>query len=203
MIRVCAAVIGAGLAMAGCGGPAEAGQMNAGRIDGGQVTADAELAVPDGATQAFTYDPAIAPTGARLAVTAGATPGGTAVRLVVSGLLPERGYAAHVHQLPCGATGAAAGPHHQHDVDPAAGPDKPSSDPAFANPSNEIWLDLRTDGSGNGEVRAEVPFALGDRRPASVIVHEAERTATEPGKSGTAGARVACLNVPFSQVTTG
>jgi Cu-Zn family superoxide dismutase len=48
-----------------------------------------------------------------------------------------------------------------------------------------------------------VPFALGDRRPASVIVHEAERTATEPGKAGTAGARVACLSVPFAQVTAG
>ena len=52
-------------------------------------------------------------------------------------------------------------------------------------------------------MRAEVPFALGDRRPASVILHEAEQTATEPGKAGTAGARVACLNVPFAQVTSG
>ena len=57
--------------------------------------------------------------------------------------------------------------------------------------------------SGNGAVKAVVPFALGDRRPASVIVHEAERTATEPGKAGTAGARVACLSVPFAQVTAG
>jgi hypothetical protein len=31
-------------------------------------------------------------------------------------------------------------------------------------------------------------------------VHEAEKTATEQGKAGTAGARIACLSVPFADV---
>jgi superoxide dismutase, Cu-Zn family len=198
-----AVVIAGSLTLLACGGPAEADRMDVALVDAGQVTADGTLAPPEGGGPALTYNPAVAPAGARLAVTADATPNATTVALQVTGLLPNRGYAAHVHQLPCGPTGAAAGPHHQHEVDPAAGPEKPSSDPACANARNEIWLDLRTDGSGNGAVQAVVPFALGDRRPASVIVHEAERTATEPGKAGTAGARVACLSVPFAQVTAG
>jgi Cu-Zn family superoxide dismutase len=164
-----------------------------------EVSAEGVLAPPDKAQGAFTYDPALAPEGARLSVEARESDGSTEVQLEVSGLLPNRGYAAHVHERPCGPTGAAAGPHYQHEVDPAATPDKPSSDPAFANPQNEIWLDLRTDASGNSEVRSEVPFVFSDRAPASVVIHEAEATATEPGKAGTAGARVACLDVPFDE----
>jgi Cu-Zn family superoxide dismutase len=164
-----------------------------------ETSAEGLLAPPDKAQGAFTYNPAVAPEGARLAVQVRKSDGSTEVQLDVSGLLPNRGYAAHVHERPCGPTGAAAGPHYQHQVDPAATPDKPSSDPAYANPQNEIWLDLRTDASGNSQVRSEVPFVFGDRAPASVIIHEAEATATEPGKAGTAGARVACLDVPFDE----
>jgi Cu-Zn family superoxide dismutase len=125
------------------------------------------------------------------------------VRLEVGGLLPNRGYAVHVHTQPCGPTGAAAGPHFQHDVDPAATPEQPSADPAFANPRNEIWLDVRTDAEGDGETTAQVPFVFADRAPASVVVHEAEATATAPGEAGMAGSRVACLNVPFDQAAAG
>jgi Cu-Zn family superoxide dismutase len=215
-----AAVIAAGLmGVAACGGPAQSAEPQtpaataaeafaaastaAGETASNEVTASGTLAGPESTTESFTYNPAVAPAGAQLTVTAGAAADRTTVRLQVTRLLPNRGYAAHVHQLPCGPTGAAAGPHHQHQLDPAATPEKASSDPAFANPSNEIWLDLRTDAAGNGEARAEVPFTFGDRRPASVIVHEAEQTATEPGKAGTAGARVACLNVPFAEVAPG
>ena len=60
-----------------------------------------------------------------------------------------------------------AGPHFQNQVDPAAAPGKPSTDPAYANPQNEIWLDLRTDGDGDGGSRVEVPFTFTDRAPAS------------------------------------
>jgi Cu-Zn family superoxide dismutase len=168
----------------------------------GETSAEGALAPPDRAQGAFTYDPAQAPEGARVAVSARAGDGSTEVRLDVSGLLPNRGYAAHVHERPCGPTGAAAGPHHQHQVDPAATPDKPSTDPAFANPQNEIWLDLRTDGNGNGHRLATVPFVFSDRAPASVVIHQAEVTATEPGKAGTAGARVACLDVPFDEAAS-
>ncbi len=162
-----------------------------------EVSAEGVLAPPERAQNAFTYDSAAAPEGARLSVEAGGTDNGTQVRLRVTGLQPDRGYAAHAHAQACGPTGAAAGPHFQDEVDPAATPEKPSTDPAFANPSNEIWLDLRTDATGSGEATTEVPFEFDDRAPASVIIHANEVTATAPGQAGSAGGRVACLNVPF------
>jgi hypothetical protein len=115
----------------------------------------------------------------------------------VIGLLPDRGYAAHARARPCGPTGAVAGRHYQNEVDPAATPEQPSTDPDFANPRNEIWLDLRTDGDGNAVAGNEVPCVFSDRAPASVVIHQAEATATGPGDAGSAGRRVACLNVPF------
>ena len=125
--------------------------------------------------------------------------GSTVVALDVEGLLPDRGYAAHLHVKPCGATGADAGPHFQNTPDPAAGPDRPSTDPAYANPENEVWLDLHTDADGNGHAEAEVAFTfVPNRSPRSVVVHEAELTATHAGHAGTAGARAACLTLPTS-----
>ena len=78
----------------------------------------------------------------------------TSVALTVAGLLPNRGYAAHLHTRPCGPTGADAGPHFQNRVDPAATPEQPSTDPAYANPQNEFWLDVRTDAAGAGQTRS-------------------------------------------------
>jgi Cu-Zn family superoxide dismutase len=155
------------------------------------------LAPPERATDAFTYNPALAPEGAEVEVEIDTSGGSTAVNLGVSGLLPNRGYAAHAHVNPCGATGDVAGPHFQNQPDPAAAPGKPSTDPAYANPQNEIWLDLRTDGDGDGDSTARVPFTFADRAPASVVIHEAETTATTPGQAGVAGARLACVTVPF------
>ncbi|MCA1671834.1 MAG: superoxide dismutase family protein, partial [Actinobacteria bacterium] len=145
---------------------------------------------------AFTYNPDLAPPGARLTVTLTPSDGATMGKLDVSGLLPNRGYAVHLHANPCGSTGAAAGPHFQHQVDPVATPDKPSTDPKYANPDNEVWLDVQTDAKGSGTSTAKVPFAFTDRAPASVVVHEAMKTATQPGEAGTAGDRVACLTLP-------
>jgi superoxide dismutase, Cu-Zn family len=157
--------------------------------------AEGVLAPPERAGDAFTYNPALAPEGAEISVYTDTDGGTTAVRLEVAGLLPGRGYAAHAHVNACGPTGDAAGPHFQNQVDPAAAPGRPSTDPAFANPQNEIWLDLRTDGEGDGESTAEVPFVFADRAPASVVIHEAEVTATTPGQAGSAGARLACLTI--------
>jgi Cu-Zn family superoxide dismutase len=157
--------------------------------------AEGVLAPPERAGDAFTYNPALAPEGAEISVYTDTDGGTTAVRLEVAGLLPGRGYAAHAHVNACGPTGDAAGPHFQNQLDPAAAPGRPSTDPAFANPQNEIWLDLRTDGEGDGESTAEMPFVFADRAPASVVIHEAEVTATTPGQAGSAGARLACLTI--------
>ena len=196
------ALVAVALGATGCGQPSPpAAAPNAptptGQPPPQQITAEGVLAPPDQATNAFTYDPALAPPGARIAVQAGEADGATQIRMEVQGLQPNRGYAAHAHARACGPTGDAAGPHFQNVVDPAANPQQPSTNPAYANPQNEIWLDLRTDGSGNAEVNAEVPFVFTDRAPASVVIHQHEATATAPGQAGSAGGRVACLDVPF------
>ena len=135
------------------------------------------------------YDAAF-PTTASARVHVVETPSGRAVvTLSVTGLEPNRTYGAHAHVNPCGLTGAAAGPHWQ-------AVDGPST-PQFANPDNEIWLDVTTDETGAGTTQASraVPFSPDDR-PRSVIIH-ALPTATTPTGSGTAGARLACVTVAF------
>ena len=164
------------------------------------VTAEGTLAAADHGSGAVTYNPAVAPEGAHLAVTVSdSDDGGTIVTLEAEGLLPDRGYAAHAHVKPCGPTGADAGPHFQNTPDPAAEPDHPSTDPAYANPGNEVWLDLHTDADGDGHAETEVPFAFEENRsPRSLVVHEAETTDTHAGHAGTAGGRAACITLQTS-----
>ena len=189
---VLAAVIGV-LALSGCGGgtattPAATAPSTSARNV--QVSATFEAA-PGGA--AVTYDQALVEAGARGAVSSQSSGGNTTVELAVRGLEPDRRYGAHAHTKPCGAKGEDAGPHFQNEVDPV----QPSVDPAYANPQNEIWLDLTTDATGAGSATATVPFEFpADRRAQSVIIHAME-TMTEPGKAGTAGARAACITVAF------
>ena len=181
---------GACLLAVAVAGPAAADQ---------EATAEGTLAAADHGSGAVSYNPAVAPEGAHLSVTIDDADGSTVVALDVEGLLPDRGYAAHAHVKPCGATGADAGPHFQNTPDPAAGPGRPSTDPAYANPDNEVWLHLHTDADGAGHAEAEVPFAFTpNRSPRSIVVHEAESTATDAGHAGTAGGRAACLTLPTS-----
>jgi superoxide dismutase, Cu-Zn family len=135
-----------------------------------------------------------APEGARARVQSVETADGrTVVTLHVSGMEPHARYGVHAHVSPCGSTGGAAGPHFQHVVDPVS----PSVDPAYANPHNEVWLDLTTNRAGEGRAKTVLDWQFSPtRRPASVILHE-RHTATAPGVAGTAGKRVACLTVPF------
>jgi superoxide dismutase, Cu-Zn family len=139
-----------------------------------------------------TYDQKLAPSGAQLSVLGFSGARSTTVVLNTRGLLPKRDYGAHVHVRPCGALPSDSGPHFQDKKDPV----QPSVDPAYANPRNEIWLDFTTDRLGNGYAVANVPWGFGKREAASVVVH-ATHTHTDPGHAGTAGARLACLNVDF------
>jgi Cu-Zn family superoxide dismutase len=119
--------------------------------------------------------------------------GDTIVTLHVRGLEPRTAYGAHAHVNACGLDGAAAGPHFQNVVDPVT----PSVDPAYANPANEIWLDLTTNAAGKGVAHTKVSWQFSpDRRARSVVLHE-QHTAEAPGSAGTAGARLACLDVAF------
>ncbi|WP_214404156.1 superoxide dismutase family protein [Pseudonocardia lacus] len=174
------------LLLAGCGGSEPVGSGPPAR----DVAVNATfMTTPE---VAITYSEDLVRVGARGAVSAHADEGGTTVRLAVRGLLPDRVYGAHAHALPCGADGDAAGPHFQHEPDPG----QPSTDPRFANPENEVWLDLTTDANGAGSVETVVPWQFTDRRARSVVIH-AEPTRTGPGEAGTAGQRVACVSVDF------
>ena len=118
--------------------------------------------------------------------------GSTVVTLHVRGLLPNRDYGAHAHVNPCGSTGAAAGPHYQDVVAPAGH----ATDPAYANPDNEVWLDVTTDSDGAGSAQALVRWQFRSGGANSVVLH-AHHTDTAAGVAGTAGPRLACLTVPF------
>jgi superoxide dismutase, Cu-Zn family len=139
------------------------------------------------------YSPAV-PQGATARVQAVYNAAGDSViTLHVWGLMPNTEYGAHAHQNPCGLTGAAAGPHFQRSVDPV----QPSVNAAYANPSNEIWLDFTTDEDGNASAQSvqRWQFEPG-RRAHSVIIHQ-EHTSTGPANPGTAGPRLGCLTVDF------
>ncbi|WBB60956.1 superoxide dismutase family protein [Streptomyces sp. WMMC500] len=148
-----------------------------------------ENAEPD---DGLTYDPTLVPAGAGITVVEVARDGRTSVRMGLSGLLPNRTYGAHVHTKPCGPDPAAAGPHYQNEADPV----QPSVDPAYANPENEVWLDFTTDRLGNAYTSARQDWRFRPGEARSVVVHE-HATMTHPGGAGMAGARLACLSVPF------
>jgi Cu-Zn family superoxide dismutase len=144
-----------------------------------------------GAT-AITYDPAVVPAGATAQVETAAGPGTVRVRLKVTGLIPRRAYGAHLHTMACTALPDAAGPHYQHSADPS----KPSVDPAYANPANEVWLDFTADAAGTADASAVQPWTFDASRPPRSLILHAQVTRTEPGVAGTAGPRVACLTLP-------
>jgi Cu-Zn family superoxide dismutase len=143
--------------------------------------------------QAVTYNTALVPEGARVQVKEELRrDGGTRIELRLRDLVADRTYGAHVHTKPCGALPTDAGPHYQDKEDPT----KPSIDPAFANPDNEVWLDLATNKDGSDRSIATVDWRFREGGARSVVLHEMA-TATHEGHAGTAGARLGCVNVAF------
>ncbi|MBB1256929.1 superoxide dismutase family protein [Streptomyces alkaliterrae] len=141
---------------------------------------------------AVTYDRRV-PEGAGVTVAQRLHEGGrTSVRLWVDGVEPGRIFGAHVHTKPCGKAPEASGPHYQDEVDPV----QPSVDPRYANPDNEVWLDFKADRTGvaRSSARQQWTFRPGEAR--SVVIHEHETHMGE-GHAGQAGARLACVTVPF------
>jgi Cu-Zn family superoxide dismutase len=144
-----------------------------------------------GAT-AITYDTSVVPPGATAKVVTTKTTHGVRVRLSVTGMIPRRGYGAHLHTMPCESTPDAAGSHYQHLADPS----KPSVDPSFANPMNEVWLDFTTGTTGAATVTSTEAWSFDAKHPPRSLVIHAQVTSTQPGTAGTAGPRVACLTLP-------
>ncbi|RJL30956.1 superoxide dismutase family protein [Bailinhaonella thermotolerans] len=140
------------------------------------------------------YDEKLVPRDARATVSVASFAGGTVSSFSVHGLLPGRDYGVHLHVNPCGRDPKAAGPHFQHKADPHPHQGM-SVDPAYANPRNEVWLDVRTDENGEAATTASQDWPLkADRIPRALVIH-AEKTRTRKGEAGMAGARVACMTL--------
>nr|MDQ3825582.1 superoxide dismutase [Actinomycetota bacterium] len=145
--------------------------------------------------RAITYDPDLAPIGAAMTATIIPTSEGSTAQLTVLGLLPNRSYAVAAYNKPCGPTAGASGARFQNHPDPAARPSAPSTDPRYANPDNEIWLDMQTDASGAGTAATTVPFVLTDHLPGSMVVHDQRHSSQNSAGAGNFGARIACLTL--------
>ena len=153
-------------------------------------------ATPSAPATAITYNPTLAPVGGHM--TASLTPSGdsTIADFTVSGLAPNRGFSVIAHVNTCGGVPGGEGPRFQKHIDPAASPGKPSTNPEYANPTNEIWLDVHTDSTGAATSHATVPFVLTDRGPGSIVVHDQQQTtATSSQPAGQTSDRVACLTL--------
>lgn len=90
-------------------------------------------------------------------------------------------FGAHVHQKPCGPLGSDAGGHYL------------STDASGSLRHQEIWLDFTVDDHGTGGSIATRNWSLAGAR--SVVIH-AQTTAND----GTAGARLACIDVSFDGI---
>lgn len=183
-------------AMAGCDDESPATRTPSGgtMVSASGMFVPAANAKPE--ARAFAYDTKLIPPGARSELTLRPGPESTTVALNVSGLTPNRAYGAHLHIKACGTDPKAAGGHFQHHPDPAA-TQAPSTNPGYANTTNEVWLDFTTDADGRAAINATVPWAMTpEHRPNALVIH-AETTRTEAGKAGTAGARLACLTIIY------
>ena len=130
-------------------------------------------------------NPAAGVTGKVLAVKTGS--GKTHVMLHVQGIAPRRTFGAHAHILPCAEM--KGGGHYQNVPAPAP---TPATDPQYANADNEIWLDFTTNPDGVGHAKATVQWQIRPGGARSVVIHD-----HATGTGGVAGARLACIDVPF------
>lgn len=158
----------------------------------GPAVASADRVRAEGAL--VRYDTSAVPAGATARVQAVATGSdATVVTLHVRGLTPGRTYGAHVHVRACGASDpAAAGGHYQDQVAPPG----QAAKRFYANPDNEIWLDVTPDAAGNGSAQTRVEWRTRAGGAGSVMLHAAPTSAVED-MAGTAGPRVGCLTVGF------
>jgi Cu-Zn family superoxide dismutase len=108
--------------------------------------------------------------------------------LSVAGLPANRAFGSHLHKLDCGDM--KAGGHYENNPWPDA---STATDPTYANPMNEAWLDFTTDASGKGTAETTVSWIPRAGGAKAIIVHDM-KTATSP-MGGAAGAKLACLPI--------
>ncbi|KIH97126.1 hypothetical protein LP52_20605 [Streptomonospora alba] len=203
LTRAIFSVAAASLLLAGCGedfegddeGAADPSPYQNGTGDAGApglASVNAEFATYSPDAKAVTYDEQAVPTGATVTLHATRDGAETDFNFAATGLQPDETYGAHLHTKPCGESPDAAGPHYQNDE----APEDSSNDPEYANDDNEVWLDFTTDGDGTAESDADVDWHPRIGETYSVVIHS-DHTETAEGEAGTAGTRLACVNVPL------
>jgi Cu-Zn family superoxide dismutase len=110
------------------------------------------------------------------------------LRLDVSGLPQNRTFGAHLHKLSCGDPMKGGG-HYENKPFPAT---TTANDPAYANPSNEVWLDFMSDINGKGSSLALVDWVPRQGEAKAIVIH-----AMGTANDGSAGAKLACLPLEF------
>ena len=137
---------------------------------------------------AVTYDDDLVPTNARILVVAAGRR--YTITLRVGGLARNQAYSAYVHRRSCGAAPSAAGEPYQNVADPV----QPSVDPRYANRSNEVRLDLRTDQRGNAVATLQPRWTIRHGEANSIVLDSLPAGA---GGRDSAAAPVGCLTIPF------
>ncbi|MEV7779438.1 superoxide dismutase family protein [Kitasatospora sp. NPDC088351] len=138
---------------------------------------------------AISHAPDLVPYGSHVRVVVDRTVAGrTVLTLTTAGLAPDHDFPAHLHTGTCGADPAASGPHYQDAVDPV----QPSTDPAYANESNELRLTLHTDDRGDAAATTSVAWHPRPGEARSLVLH-----AGSPAGPHGAGDRAACVNLEF------
>jgi hypothetical protein len=108
------------------------------------------------------------------------------IELTVRGFPAGRTFGSHLHKLPCDDPMKAGG-HYQHMPFPTGGM---ASDPAYANATNEAWLDFTTDAAGRGERDLIVSWLPRRGEAQAIIIHH-----MATGAGGVSGAKLACLPI--------
>jgi Cu-Zn family superoxide dismutase len=108
--------------------------------------------------------------------------GSMRLTLAVAGFPASRDFGAHLHKDPCD-TGKAGG-HYQHNVAPM----EQVSTPAYANTTNEAWLDFTTKADGTASVETIQPWVPRAGGAKAIIIH-----AMRTDMNGKAGDKLACL----------
>ncbi|MFD0572302.1 superoxide dismutase family protein [Kitasatospora gansuensis] len=137
---------------------------------------------------AVSFAPDVVPYGAGVRIVVHRAEGHTTVAMTVDGLTPGHVYPVHAHARGCGTVPADSGPHYQDRPDPV----QPSTDPAYANDRNELWLTLRTDETGRATASSTVEWEFRDGAAGSLVLH-----AYQDGHGHALAQRVGCVNVGF------
>ncbi|MBT2208514.1 superoxide dismutase family protein [Actinomadura sp. NEAU-AAG7] len=132
----------------------------------------------------YVYDPAYS--GVRTEILVAEQGRRTIVNLKATGFPAKtagRTFGAHVHRKACGKNPADAGEHYR---DPRISSKAPLRD-------KEIWLDLKVRRDGTAKARTVHRGLVAHRAAGSIVIHAEP---TDP-RSGGAGTRLLCTNVPF------